>query len=235
MGHIWSVLSPCMMLGLYLFVFGLIFGGRFGILKDENIFDFALALFLGLSLFNAVAETISSSPTIILAQPNLVKKVVFPLEIIPLSKVIASLYNSLLSIFICILLIPLSHAGFNIQIILLPILLFPLAMICLGLSWGLSAIGVFYRDINNLTAFASTALMYASAIVYSPSRIPTKLSFIFKFNPILNIIDQSRRITLWHQSISLSTILIVYLTSTLILLLGYYLFVSLKPFFAEVL
>ena len=104
LGHSWSIISPLLMLCLYVFVFGVIFHGRFGVLEKESFLDFALALFLGLSIFNVISETISISPTLIISQPNFVKKIVFPLELLSLTKVITSFYHSLLSILICILL-----------------------------------------------------------------------------------------------------------------------------------
>ena len=143
LGHFWALITPIMMLGLYLFVFGVIFGGRFGVLPNENFFDFALALFLGISIFQVIADTIGTSPTLIVNQPNFVKKVVFPLEIISVCQVLSSLYFASLSIGITILLTPLSHGGLNLRVFALPIIIFPLAMLALGLSWALSGIGVF--------------------------------------------------------------------------------------------
>ena len=235
LGQMWAIISPLMLLGLYLFIFGFVFGGRYGVLKNENFFDFALALFLGLSLFNAIAETITSAPNLIVAQPNFVKKIVFPLEIIPLTKVISSLYYSMLSVLICILLSPFSHGGFSIYIIMLPFVILPLFITALGLSWGISAIGVSLRDVNHITGFASTALMYASAIVYPPNRVPKELWMILKINPLPIIIDQARNIILWQTKPNLQDLGSAYLSSTIILIIGYKLFKKLRPTFAEIL
>ena len=233
LGHIWAILSPLMMLSLYLFIFGVVFQGKFGVLKNENFFDFALALFLGLSLFNVIAETINTAPLIIVSQPNFVKKVVFPLEIIPLTKLIASLYHSMLSVFLCILLAPLGHGSFTFNILLLPILIIPLMMLGLGLSWGIAAVGVFLKDINHVTGFIASALMYASAIVYSPTRVPERLWNILKLNPIPIIVNQSRTIILWNGNINYRDLLVAYISSFIILILGYSIFAKLRPSFAE--
>jgi len=234
LGHLWALLSPMMMLGLYLFVFGLIFGGKFGVLPTENFFDFALALFLGLSLFNFIAEAIAVGPTLIVNQPNFVKKVVFPLEIIPLSSVASSLYYSLLSVLLLILLAPFSHGGLTWEALILPVLIAPLAMMALGIAWALAAIGVFVRDINHLTAFVSTAIMYGSAIVYAPARVPASIWSVLRFNPLLILIDQARRAVLWHAPVGLQELAYAYICSGFVLAIGYGIFAILRPYFAEV-
>jgi lipopolysaccharide transport system permease protein len=235
LGHLWAILSPLLMLGLYLFIFGVIFGGHFGVLLNENFFDFAIALFLGISLFQIVGDTIAISPTLIINQPNFVKKVVFPLEIISLSQVLASFYYAFFSITICIISSVFSHGGLSTGSFSLPLLLLPLAMTALGISWGLSAIGVFIRDLNHITSFISNALMYASAIVYSISRVPVNIRFIIKLNPLAIIVNETRNILLWKHSINTGDIIYVYIVSTFILVLGYTLFKRLRPYFAELL
>ncbi|MFA5265571.1 MAG: ABC transporter permease, partial [Opitutaceae bacterium] len=186
LGHFWALLSPVTMLALYLFVFGMIMGGKFGVIKNETTFDFALAMFLGLSLFHIIAETVAASPLLIVNQPNFVKKVVFPLEIIPISHVFASVYHAMLSIGILVLAAvlgaPFGHAGISwVGLLVLPFLILPLALTALGLSWGLAALGVFVRDISQLAPFLSTAILFASAVVYAPAKIPPGIWAILRF------------------------------------------------------
>lgn len=235
LGHLWALLTPLLMLGLYLFVFGVIFGGSFGALPSENFFDFALALFLGISLFQVIADTISSSPNLIANQPNFVKKVVFPLEIISIAQVLSSLYFSSLSIGICIILSPFSHGGLSWLALTLPVIVLPLAILSLGISWGLSALGVYLRDLNHITAFASTAIMYASAVVYSLSKISPTLANILRYNPLVIIIDDARCMLLWKKTFHINDIIYIYLVSIGVLILGRLLFKRLRPYFAEVL
>ena len=235
LGHLWSIVTPSLMLCLYFFVFGLIFGGKFGVLKQENFYDFALTLFIGLSLFNVVAESINSGPMLIISQPNFVKKVVFPLEIISISKVLSSIYFCLFSILLSILLIPFSHSQITLKILYLPILVIPLVMLSLGISWGLAAIGVFYRDFNHTTNFITTLIMYSSAIVYSPKKLPSNIFAILKYNPLLIIIDSVRNSLLWNMNINIYSIIYIYTSSLFVLLAGWYLFNKLRPYFAEVL
>jgi lipopolysaccharide transport system permease protein len=235
LGHFWALLSPLTMLALYLFIFGFIMGGKFGVVPGETTYDFTLALFLGLSLFHVITETLGVSPTLISSQPNYVKKVVFPLEIIPFSNVASSCYHSLLSLGLLLLAGCFGHLGLNwVGILLLPVLLVPIAMIALGLAWGLSALGVYLRDVAHLTPFLSNALMFASAVFYPPTRVPAPIWAVLKLNPILQVIDQARGVLLWHRSPDWVLIGWIYLFSFLFLLAGHFLFTRLRPFFAEV-
>lgn len=235
LGHFWALLSPLTMLALYLFVFGMIMGGKFGVIQNETTFDFALAMFLGLSLFHIIAETISAAPLLIVSQPNFVKKVVFPLEIIPISHVFASVYHATLSIGILVVIAPFSHTGIAWQgLIALPFLILPLALMALGLSWGLSALGVFVRDISQLGPFLSTAILFSSAVVYAPAKIPPEIWAILRFNPLLQAIAEARKVLLWHQALDFGALGYAYACAALSLLIGYTLFARLRPFFAEV-
>jgi lipopolysaccharide transport system permease protein len=235
LGHLWALITPLLMLSLYLFVFGVIFGGRFGVLPEENFLDFALALFLGISLFQVIADTIGMAPNLIVNQPNFVKKVVFPLEIISISKVIASLYFASLSIAICILLAPLSHGGLSFKVLALPLIILPLAMIALGISWTLAAIGVFVRDLDHTTTFISTAVMYASAILYSLNKVPTSIATILSYNPLVSIINEARQVVLWNHSFDSRILIYDYAISFIIMIIGYKIFQKFRPYFAEVL
>ena len=235
LGSLWALISPLLMLGLYLIVFGLIFGGRFGVIPVENFYDFAIALFLGLALFNVIADVITSSPNYITSQPNFVKKVVFPLEIIAISKIAASFYFALLSVGIAIILAPFSHGGLTVYALQLPIILIPLGMIALGLSWSLCSIGVFFKDLNHTTGFLATTVMYASAIVYSPNKLPHPFNTILKYNPILLIIDHARRVLFWRQAMQINELVTIYILSLIILIIGYLIFRKLRPYFAELL
>ncbi len=236
LGRIWVILSPLLMLGLYLFVFGVIMGGRFGVIPGETTYDFALALFLGLSIFQTIGDTLGNGPLLIISQPNFVKKVVFPLEVIPVASVIASLYNSMLSIGLILLVAPFSHVGGSwLSLAYLPLLLLPLLFLSLGLSWGLAALGVFLRDIVQIMPLAAQAVMYASAVFYSPDKIPAPVLTYLRLNPLLEICEQGRRAILWHQPIDWGAVVWIYVSSLLVLFAGYAAFRRLRPYFAEVL
>lgn len=236
LGRLWVILAPLLMLGLYLFVFGVIMGGRFGVIRDETTYDFALALFLGLAIFQTIGDTLGNGPLLIISQPNFVKKVVFPLEVIPVASVIASMYNSLLSIALILVVAPFSHVGGSwLGLAYLPLLLLPLTFLSLGLSWGLAAIGVYLRDVAQIMPLAAQVVMFSSAVFYSPDKIPEPALRYLRLNPILDICDQARRAILWHMPIDWGVVLWIYVSCFLVLIAGYATFRRLRPYFAEVL
>ena len=102
LGSLWLVLNPLLMLSLYVFVFGIVFGGRFTDSPSESTLDYALGVFLGLCVMNLVSGTIGSSPTIIVSQPNFVKKVVFPLDVLPIAHIGAMSYDLLIGLALCL-------------------------------------------------------------------------------------------------------------------------------------
>lgn len=235
LGHVWALLSPLTMMALYLFVFGFIFKSKFGVLPNETTFDFALALLLGLSFFHVIAETIGAAPLLISNQPNFVKKVVFPLEVIPFSNVASSLYHALLTLLLLLAISSFSHAGVSwTGALALPLFLLPLALMALGLAWGVSALGVFVRDINHLAPFLSTVVMFSSAVFYAPPTNDPQIWAFLKFNPLLLLINEARKAVLWHAPIDYGVMGYVYLFAAATVALGYLLFALLRPYFAEV-
>ena len=130
LGLIWSILNPLLLLGLYVFIFGFIFKGNFG--RDESQIEYALGIFLGLSIVHFVGETISVAPSVIVGNPNFVKKVVFPLAILPVSNVAASLFHVLMSLTLVLLGIAFFGPGLTVQALWLPLILVPIILLSLG-------------------------------------------------------------------------------------------------------
>jgi len=235
LGLIWSFLNPLLMLGLYVFVFGYIFKGSFGVLPNETRVDFALGVFVGLSLFQFLAEVIAISPNLVVAQPNFVKKVVFPLEILPSASIIAAAFHLLVSISLALLGIALFAGGLTVGVLWLPVILLPVILLALGVAWILAALGVFLRDLNQLTSFLNLALMYSSAIFYPTHKIPAAAWQILRFNPLLLAIEQSRNALLWNLPVNLQHLAYLYLVGFGTCYLGQLVFRRLKPAFADVL
>ncbi|MBM3843613.1 MAG: ABC transporter permease [Verrucomicrobia bacterium] len=234
LGPIWALLTPLSMLVLYFIVFGVIYGQRFGVLPDETRLDFSLALFLGLTLFHAFSETLSASPGLIVANPNFVKKVAFPLEALPLAQLGATLFHLLVGLGLVLLGGLFSSAGLTLAVLWLPVLVLPLLLIALGVAWAAAAIGVFVRDLGQTTSFISTALLFASAVMYPPSKIPPELGLLH-WNPLLRLIDLSRRVVLWHEPLPWVPVLQLYAVGLAACVLGAVLFSLLRRSFAEVL
>ena len=234
LGLIWSLLNPLLMLGLYVLVFGYIFSGQFGILPNETRVDYALGIFLGLTLFHFFAEVLATSPSIIVGNPNFVKKVVFPLEILPAASVGGALFHLVISLGLALVSLLIFHRGIPVTILWLPVILVPLILLGLGTSWFFSALGVFFRDIGQVMQFLSMALMWASGVFFSAQKFPAAWVYL-RFNPLLLAIDLTRDAALWARPLNYHHLGYLYLTGFMACVLGHLAFKKMKPAFADVL
>ncbi|HWA08439.1 MAG TPA: ABC transporter permease [Opitutaceae bacterium] len=232
----WAVLNPLLMLGLYFVVFGKIFVNHFGVPNETSV-DVALALLVGLTVFHFLSEVICQSPAVIVGNPNLVKKVVFPLEVLPLANLGACFFNFAISLALVVLGQVVFGRGLPASIVWLPAIVVPIVLLSAGFAWFLAALGVFFRDLTQLTQFASILLMYVSAVFFSSARIREHpdLWAVLRFNPVLHSIDLLRDALLWNHPINLGHLGWLYLGSAVICLLGYASFAALRSSFADVL
>jgi lipopolysaccharide transport system permease protein len=235
LGLVWSFLNPLLMLGLYVFVFGYVFGGKFGARPGETRVDYALGIFVGLSIFHFIAEVLGVAPTVIIGNPNFVKKVVFPLEILPVATVGASFIHFLISVALTLVGVAFFGPGLGWSVLWLPVIFMPVLVLALGLSWLCSALGVFFRDIGQLTGLLSTALMFASAVFYPASSIPAPAWALLRFNPFIHAIELSRNVALWNTPMAFHHLGYLYSISTITAIAGYWVFHKLRPAFADVL
>ena len=235
LGILWAGLTPLLMLGLYFVVFGIIFKSSFGVLPDETRVDYAVAFFLGLILYQLFAETLAISPGLILANPNLVKKVVFPLHILPIAQLGATWFNFAISLLLMLLGSIIFGRGVTLAgLVWLPAILFPLLLLTAGLSWLFAALGVFFRDLAQVTPFVAQVVLYASAIVYPIARIDPALYRFLKWNPLLHSVNLARDVLLWEQPMNLARLGYTYVAGIAVFLLGRWLFGRLQPAFADV-
>jgi len=237
LGAFWALINPLSMLALYFVIFGVIYNTRFGVLKGETGYDCLLAMFLGLSLFHAFSETLSWAPTVIITNPNFVKKVVFPLEVLPVAHLGAAAFHLSVSLALVLLGSVFGTAGLSWQVLWLPVLVLPLLMLSLGTAWLLAAVGVFVRDIGQLSAFAVTVLLFASAVMFPASLIGRQspaLWAVLRFNPVLQIVDLARHTVLWHEPLAVTKLAYVYGIATVVLVIGAAFFALLRKSFAEV-
>lgn len=237
LGVIWTVLNPLLMLALYVTVFSLVFKNHFRV--GETPVDYGLAVFIGLILFHTMAETIGTSPTYIVTNPNLVKKVVFPLEVLPIANTSALWFHFFISFGLLIAAAfvfdrPPSITG----ILWMPVILAPQILLTIGMGWFLSALGVFFRDISQVVGFIGSVLLWTSGVFYSTANIaeqsPTAWQ-ILKWNPLLQTIELSRHALLWDQPIALQALLYTWVFGVGALVFGGWSFKKLQPAFADVL
>ena len=204
LGWGWSLLTPLMMLAVYTFVFSTVFKARWGDLEQAGSFGFAINLFAGLITFSLFAECATQAPTLILKNVNYVTKVIFPLESLGAVSVAAALFHAFTSTLVLIVFELIAIREVPLTIVLLPIVWLPFVLGCLSMSWLLSALGVFLRDLEQLMGVAVSMLMFLSAVFYPLSALPPRLQALMGLNPLVVVIEQSRRVLVQGDMPSLS-------------------------------
>lgn len=194
LGLAWSFLNPLLMLLVYTFVFSVVFKSRWGISGNESKADFAIILFAGMIVFGLFAENVNRAPGLIVSNVNYVKKVVFPLEILPLVSLGAGLFHSLISLVVLLLMQIVVNHFLPWTSVLFPLVLLPLIFASMGAAWFLAALGVYVRDIGQITTMLTTVLMFLSAVFYPVSSLPENYQVWLQLNPLVLIITESRKV-----------------------------------------
>ena len=236
LGIFWSFLTPMIMLALYTFVFGLVFKGSWPSPRGTNtIGDFALAMFAGQIAFQVVGEPVGRAATIITAVPNFVKKVIFPLEILPIVGVASALIHAMISLVILVIGSIWIYGGVPWTIILTPIVLVPNILLAVGLSWFLASLGVFLRDVGFITSVVMQCLFFASPVFYPVSAVPENYRWILMINPLTPSIESLRLVAINGQVPVMSDMLPSFFIGLIVACLGYVWFMQTRKGFADVL
>lgn len=188
-GVLWIFLSPLLMLTIFAFVFGQVFLTREP--QQTSGLPFWLMLYSGLIVFNVFAETVSRAPTSVRGYPSFVKKIIFPLQILPLVPLGAALVHGAFN-FLILLLALAWVGGLHVQLLLFPLLLLPVLLLALGLSWFVAAWGVFIKDMTQIVPMFVQMLMFLSPVFYPVSAVPAALRPLYQFNPLGTIIETTR-------------------------------------------
>jgi len=234
LGVLWSLIQPIFMLAVYTFVFGVIFRARWGSGEDGSTAEFALILFIGLLIFNLFAECITRAPSLILSNPTYVKKIVFPLEILPWICFGAALYHTAISLVICLFFSLVIFGLPTISVLLLPLLLLPLLLFIMGFTWFLASLGVYLRDVSQIIGVVVTGLLFLSGIFFPISAIPEAYQSILYLNPLLFIIEQARDLIVFGEGLAWRGYIILTLYSLIIAWLGFAWFQKTRKGFADV-
>lgn len=233
LGMVWSVVIPILMLAVYTFVFSVVFEARWNVESDNHL-QFALIIFSGITIFNFFSEVITRSPSLIIGNTNYVKKVVFPLELLSVSAVLSAFVHLVISFFILFIGIIAFGDGLKWTVLYLPLVLLPIVLFSLGLSWFLSSIGTFIRDISYLVNVFTSALMFLSPIFYPITSVPANLRFIYKLNPVSSTVEDMRNILIWGTAPDFYWLLTGSISGLVISVLGYYWFKKTRGGFADV-
>jgi lipopolysaccharide transport system permease protein len=195
-GVVWALIQPLLMLAVYTLVFGMIFESRWQGGSGSKL-ELAAILFSGLLVFNIFAECINRSPLLMLENANYVKRVVFPLNILPIVVMGSALFHAAMSAAVLFVFMAVSMGALPWTVIFLPIVLMPLLLLVLGFSWALSALGVYFRDIQHGIGILVSALLFLSPIFYPVSALPSSVRPYIFVNPMAFIIEQVRNVVIW--------------------------------------
>ena len=234
LGILWSFFNPVFMLAVYTFVFSVVFKARWGS-GGESRAEFAMILFAGLLVFNVFAECIGRAPGLILGNCNYVKKVIFPLEILPWVSFGAALFHFFVSFGVWLLFYCCIFGLPQPTIFLFPLILLPLAMLVMGLSWFLAALGVFLRDVSQVVGIVITISMFLSPIFYPLSVIPEKYRRWLFCNPLTFLIEQARGVLIFGESMDWRGLILITVLAFLLAWGGFAWFQKTRKGFADVL
>lgn len=234
LGLFWSLFNPLFMLAVYTFVFSVVFKAKWGGGNGSKT-EFALILFAGMIVFNLFAECFTRAPGLIICHANYVKRVVFPLEILPWVVLGAAIFHALVSIVVWLAAYLLFFGIPHPSAFLLPIVYLPLCMFMLGLSWSLASLGVFLRDVSQIVGILVTVIMFLSPIFYPVSAIPESYRPFLYLNPLLPAINQAREVLYFGRTPDWILLAGYYLGSAIICWLGFVWFQKTRKGFADVL
>ncbi len=225
LGIIWSFVNPLLTVLVYAIIFPYI-------LKQDQP-NYLIFLIVAIIPWNFFTTVLNQGSTTVLVNGNIIKKVYFPREILPISIVVSGLVNFLISCIIILLFVLFGGLGFSIYLLYLPIIILIQFMMSLGFVFVLSAINVYVRDVEYIVNFVLTLLFYATPILYDASLIPARLQWILNLNPMKHLIEAYRAIFYYQQSPNLVGLLSLLCIGFGVMILGYVIFKALEKGFAE--
>lgn len=235
MGLAWSFFNPVFMLMVYTFVFSEIFKLRWGGIGDDSKSQFAVVLFVGMIVLGLFSEVLNRSPGLILTNINYVKKVVFPVEILPVVSLGAGLFHTLISLIVLLLAFVLFNGYLHWTAVFIPLVFLPLVLVTLGIAWILAAAGVFLRDIGQTIGLFTTMLTFLSPVFYPVTAVPERFRPFIMANPLTFIIEQARDVLIWGHLPNWAGLGVYTAAATVIAWLGYAIFQKARRWFADVL
>jgi len=235
MGLAWSFFNPILMLAVYTFVFSMVFKARWGIDGEEGKVDFAIVLFVGLIVHALFAECVNRAPGLILTNVSYVKKVVFPLEILPWVTLGSALFHTFISLLVLLVVIFILNLSISWTVVLFPLVILPLVFATMGVAWFLAATGVFVRDVGQTTGIITMVMLFLAPVFYPMSALPEKYKLYLFINPLTFIIEESRQVLIFGQLPDWVGLAVYSAVSVIIAWLGFWWFQKTRRGFADVL
>jgi lipopolysaccharide transport system permease protein len=235
LGLAWSFFNPVLMLTVYTFVFSVIFKSRWGVGGEESKTQFAMVLFVGMIVHGLFAEILNRAPSLILSNVNYVKKVVFPLDTLPVIAMGTTLFHSLVSLGVLLTTFALFNGYLHWTAVFTPLVLLPLVTLTLGLAYMLASLGVFLRDVGQTIAIITAVMIFLSPVFYPVTALPEEFRPWIMANPLTFIIEQAREVLIWGHLPDWMGLGIYTLAATTVAWVGYAWFQKTRKGFADVL
>jgi lipopolysaccharide transport system permease protein len=232
LGIVWAVLTPAVMIAVFTFLFAGLFGARFT--PGGTPWDYALYLFCGLLPWTAFSESLQQSAGIVVAHSNLVKRVIFPLEALPVAQALASLVGQLFGTVALLLATLVIRRELHATILWLPVLLVPQLLLTLGASWLVASLGVFIRDTAQVLGLVLMAWLYLTPIIYPEQIVPARFRGALELNPFTPLVRSYRRVMLEGTAPDFHGLLYLTAISLAAFLIGYWWFARTRKNFADV-
>lgn len=234
-GLAWSFFNPLLMLTVYTFVFSVVFKAKWNSDLNAGQGEFAVILFAGMIVFNIFAECFTRAPTLMIANANYVKKIVFPLEILPWIVLGNALFHALISLVVLLIAEYFVLGYIPWTALMLPIVIAPFLVGLVGLSWFLAALGVYLRDLGQLVGIFTTVLMFTSPLFFPLSALPENIQPWLRLNPLAYVIEETRAVIIFADYPSWSNLATAYAVGLLVAVVGFALFQKARKGFADVL
>ena len=232
LGMVWSLVTPVVMIAIFTIIFAGIFKARFG--ASSSQWDYALYLFCGLLPWNAFQESLQLSASTIVGHANLVKRVVFPLETLPISISLAAVVNQLFGTIVLVVAIAILRRQFHATILFLPFILIPQLVATFGAAWLVASLGVFIRDIVQGIALILMAWMYLTPIIYPESVVPQRYRPVIDANPFTPLVRNYRYVLIEGWAPDWIGLAYFAIFAVLAFLVGYWWFARTRKNFADV-
>lgn len=234
-GMAWSFFNPLLMLAVYTFVFSVVFQARWAGLEQGGKGGFAIVLFVGILVHGIFAECLNRAPTLIIGNPSYVKRVMFPLEILPLVAMGSALFHAVISVIVLLVAQVFVLGYVPWTAVLLPLILAPLVLTTMGVAWIFAAFGVYLRDIGQITVVITTVALFLSPVFYPATALPEEYRFVFLINPLTFIIEQAREVVIWGRLPNWSGLALYVAASLGVAGVGFWTFQKMRRGFADVL
>ena len=235
LGFGWSFVTPLVLLLIYTFVFGIVFRSRWPGSTTDRLAEFGLILFAGLTAFNVFSECVLRASSLIVAVPNYVKRVVFPLEVLPVSVLGSALFHAGISLAVLLTAQIVVAGRLQWSIAWLPLAALPLIFLSLGLTWFLSSLGVFFRDLNYALTLVVQVLFFVTPIFYPLEQVPPALRGPIRLNPLTPIVENFRRSIFGGTTPEWGDLAAWIAATAIVMIFGYAWFMKTKKAFADVL